>query len=218
MDIVDVFSNRTWQHLTAALLHTIWQGGLLALLLSVALRRLPASRHDARYLLALAAQFGVLLGGLVTWSILEYEPAQPATQMQTTGPAQPQTPAASARPIGSTPIATEPTTAPRVENGSPRWTSILAVAWLTGVALMLGRTAASVWSASSLARGPRVNDPAILAMVGRISEELGIGRSIGRGRGRRRVRTGRAGRPLADTPAARLRDDGLAVRHAPRPS
>jgi hypothetical protein len=38
---------------------------------------------------------------------------------------------------------------------------------------MLGRTAGSVWSAARLARGPRVSDPAVLAMVGRIRQALG---------------------------------------------
>src|SRR5579885_1367951 len=77
MSILEWFSNRTWEHLIAALLHTLWQGALLAALLAVAVRRLPASRPDARYLVALAAQFGVLLAGLVTWSVLEYRPAYP---------------------------------------------------------------------------------------------------------------------------------------------
>jgi beta-lactamase regulating signal transducer with metallopeptidase domain len=177
MDIFEVFSTRTWQHLTAALLHTLWQAALLALLLSLALRRLPANRHDARYFLALAAQFGVLVAGLATWSILEYEPPRPSTST-TKDRAPLQVEADSARPISSNSIATELSPAPRLENHGPRWISILAIAWLTGVAVMLGRTAGSVWFVWRLARGPRVRDPAILAMVGRIGRELGVGRLI----------------------------------------
>jgi beta-lactamase regulating signal transducer with metallopeptidase domain len=176
MDIFDLFSNRAWQHLIVALLHTIWQGAILALLLSVALRRLPAYRHDARYLLALAAQFGVLLAGLATWSILEYEPTRPPSVTSMTTP--PGSPAVATRPAAPPPIAAGPPTTTLIEGRGPRWASILAAAWLTGVVMMLGRTAGSVWSASRLARGPRVGDPDVLAMVGRIREELRIGRRI----------------------------------------
>lgn len=41
MDILAVFSSRAWQHLIVALLHTLWQGAILALLMAIALRRIP---------------------------------------------------------------------------------------------------------------------------------------------------------------------------------
>ena len=68
--------------------------------------------------------------------------------------------------------------APQRTEGSPRWVAILAITWLAGLGIMLLRTAGSVIKASRLVHGPRVNDPAILMMVGRIREELGIGRLI----------------------------------------
>jgi hypothetical protein len=30
MNVLNVFANRAWQHLVIALLHTLWQGALLA--------------------------------------------------------------------------------------------------------------------------------------------------------------------------------------------
>lgn len=120
-------------------------------------------------------QFGVLLAGLVTWSILEYQPARPPVVAGPTGRIEPRVPAGAAP---SVPIAAEAAPTPRVDRGEPRWVAIVAIAWLAGVGLMLVRTAGSVWSASRLARGPRVGEPAILAMVGRIRDELGIGRPI----------------------------------------
>ncbi len=180
MSILEWFSNRTWEHLIAALLHTLWQGALLAALLAVAVRRLPASRPDARYLVALAAQFGVLLAGLVTWSVLEYRPAYPE---RGAAASLVRSPAATVG-TSSTPAAfsaaseVAPSPAPPGVDAAPRWVALIALAWLTGVALMLGRTAGSVWTASRLARGPLVNAPTILAMVDEIRERMGIRRLI----------------------------------------
>jgi hypothetical protein len=177
MDILELFSGRAWQHLITALLHTIWQGAVLALLLSAALGRLPARRPEARYLLSLTAQFAILLAGLGTWSILEYEPDGSAAKW--TGPGVlGQAHAGETRPLASSPVARASLPAPRADREGPRWVSVLAMGWLAGVAVMLGRTAGSVWSAARLARGPRVSDPAVLAMIGRVRDELGIGRLI----------------------------------------
>ena len=77
MNILKEFANPSWQHLVAALLHTLWQGAVLVLLMALVLRRMTASWYNARYVLALAAQFSVLLAGLVTWSVLEYASSRP---------------------------------------------------------------------------------------------------------------------------------------------
>jgi beta-lactamase regulating signal transducer with metallopeptidase domain len=180
MDILEVFSSRAWQHLIAALLHTLWQGAVLAALLSVAMRRLPAYRHDARYLLALAAQFGMLLAGLATWSVLEDRPAQLAISAAASMVRPPASSDVAGSASGSVPaaLAAAPSAARLGPAGAPRWVSIIALAWLTGVAVMLGRTAGSVWSASKLARGPLVSDPAILGLVETARKQVGIRRMI----------------------------------------
>ena len=77
MNLLDVFSNQGWQDLVGALLHTIWQGALLALLIAFILKRIPAHHSDVRYIGALAAQISILLGGLLTWSILDYGNERP---------------------------------------------------------------------------------------------------------------------------------------------
>ena len=51
MNVFDVFGQPAWRHLVFALLHTLWQGGLIALATATALRRLPARRQGARYLI-----------------------------------------------------------------------------------------------------------------------------------------------------------------------
>jgi beta-lactamase regulating signal transducer with metallopeptidase domain len=179
MDIVGIFTGRAWQSLVAALLHTLWQGAILATLLAAALRSLPSYRPGTRYLLALAAQFVVLLAGLLTWSVLEYRPARPGPwTMATAGPVGRVAAPVPERSALAEPLATSGVDATRGDDGASPWTSVVAAAWLLGVALMLLRTAASVGSAAGLARAPRVGDPAVLAMVGRIREALRIGRPI----------------------------------------
>ncbi len=178
MNILKEFANPSWQHLVAALLHTLWQGAVLALMMALVLRRMPASWHDARYVLALAAQFGVLLAGLATWSVLEYASSRPIAT--TTSPVETVAIAGARVPARADTLGAmaSSSAAPRLVEGSPRWVAILAIAWLAGLGIMLLRTAGSVIKASRLVHGPRVNDPAILMMVGRIREELGIGRLI----------------------------------------
>jgi beta-lactamase regulating signal transducer with metallopeptidase domain len=174
--MLDVFANRAWQHLVIALLHTLWQGALLALLMSFALRKIPARHHDARYGLALAAQFGLLLAGLITWSVLDHGsrgPQAASTRAETVAVPLP------AGPDAPTPVAVPSATSrPRTASPVPRWVPIVAIGWLIGLGLMLARMAGSVLSAARLARGSRIIDTAILAMVDRLRGELRVCRSI----------------------------------------
>ena len=62
-----------WEHLAVALLHNLWQAVIVAGILYLVLKSLPASRGRLRYILALTAQVCVLFCGIVTWSWLNYE-------------------------------------------------------------------------------------------------------------------------------------------------
>jgi beta-lactamase regulating signal transducer with metallopeptidase domain len=174
------FDSPAWRPLVLALLHTIWQGGLLALLLSVALRRLPAGRTDARYLLSMAAQFGVVGAWLITWSLLSREPTRPI-------------PAAGPRPVQAT-LVREPsgslsiparanTTSPPIETPAvvevpADWVGLTAAGWMAGVALMLARAAASAASAMRLGRAESAVDATVLDAVDRIRHAWKIRRPV----------------------------------------
>jgi hypothetical protein len=60
-----------WDSLVSALLHTLWQGCLLALMLIGVLRILPGSAARRRYLASVTAMALTLVGGLATWSIVD---------------------------------------------------------------------------------------------------------------------------------------------------
>ena len=170
---LETFAQPVWRHLVFALLHTIWQGAVLALLLSLALRRLPARRQDARYLLALGAEFGVLLAALTTWAVLDYDPPRPSPSPSAGTRFEP-TPEPLVR--GEPAIAVGRAVAqPSSPADGSRWVPLAAIGWLAGVALMLARTAGSVVSALRMAWGPRVNDRAILDVVEQLCRDLKIG-------------------------------------------
>ncbi|WZP00455.1 carboxypeptidase regulatory-like domain-containing protein [Isosphaeraceae bacterium EP7] len=170
------FDSPAWRPLIVALLHTLWQGGLLALLLVLALRRLPASRGNARYTLALAAQFGVVVAWLLTWSILSVEPARKDPR-PTQAISIPSRINLGARPAPSV-SASLPDTSPAIVELSPEWVGLAAAGWLAGVALMLTRAAAATASAMRLGKGPTADDAALLDAVDRIRQGWGIRRPI----------------------------------------
>ncbi|WP_406700749.1 M56 family metallopeptidase [Singulisphaera sp. Ch08] len=169
MNALDLFEQPAWRHLVFALSHTLWQGAVLALLLVAALRRVSVRHPEARYLLALATQFGVLFTGLATWAVLESQPPRPL-------------------PVRHAPFAVVgdrsvlPQSPPAIKGEAsaeftPRhvgWVPVAALGWLAGVLIMLARTTGSALAAVRLTRGPRVQDRDLLDLVERLRREIGI--------------------------------------------
>lgn len=63
------------ESLVAALLHSLWQGGVAFLFAAAALWLVPARKAQLRYTLCLAALAGVLLSCVATWSVLDVKAA-----------------------------------------------------------------------------------------------------------------------------------------------
>ena len=78
--ILNIFEHDVAIHLVTALLHTLWQGVLIAAALYAVLRFTPARRPIIRYLLSLTALVMIVVAGFVTWGVLEIEPANVASQ------------------------------------------------------------------------------------------------------------------------------------------
>ncbi len=134
-----LFAEPSWGLLVEALLHTLWQGALISVLLALALRWSRGGRRRTRYALAIASQFGVLLAGLMTWAWLE-----PPRYFEPMAMQQPHAALPSSSIAGST------------------WVPALAIGWLAGVGLMLLKTGGAVLAAHRLTRGPQVTEPTIL--------------------------------------------------------
>lgn len=72
--LMSLLQGSTCQHLVGALLHTLWQGLVLGAILYGVLRRLSARHARFRYGFALLTLCLVVLAGLLTWAVLDYQP------------------------------------------------------------------------------------------------------------------------------------------------
>lgn len=169
MSVFDHFAQPAWRHLVFALLHTLWQGAVLALLLVLTLRWISVRHPQVRYVLALAAQFAVLVAGLATWAVLEYQPPRPLPVSGATVPAVD---------TGVTALPPRPTlsqgTPEAFDSGPVSWVSVTALGWLAGVVVMLVRTTSSALAAVRLTRAPQVQDRDLLDLVEQLRHKISM--------------------------------------------
>jgi len=165
------------QHLVAALLHTLWQGAIIAVLLFGLLRHFPAKQAKQRYVCALGALCLVLLSALLTWSILNYQPAQaPATHAVAGSPDQavqtaPHAPSHLAPDRVSTPVLPSPVKQP--------WQTWALGLWLMGTVLMLLRMAMTMVGARQLRRQCyQLEQGDILSLVESLCAQMHITRRV----------------------------------------
>jgi beta-lactamase regulating signal transducer with metallopeptidase domain len=167
--------------LLLALGHTLWQGALAGGALLVYLRRTPAQAANRRYGAALAALGAVLVGGLLTWSILRYEPRgtyQSLGQDVAVADSIPASVPATPEPAGAR--EESPAAAPGEPSAaSDRRQVWIMEAWLAGVALMLVRLVAAMIGGGRLQRGCRpLEDSRTLDLIRQLRDRMGIGRKI----------------------------------------
>ena len=165
------------QHLVTALLHTLWQGAVIATVLFGVLTQLPAGHANRRYICTLTALCGVVLSGLVTWSILNYEPAQhqasTATKVTSTQTVQEET--------QSTALVTPPTvtaSTPQPPKEQP-WQTWAMGAWLMGTVLMLLRMAMTLAGTRQLrAQCHALEQPDILGLIESLCRQMHVTRRV----------------------------------------
>ncbi|HYG36631.1 MAG TPA: hypothetical protein VEC99_17690, partial [Clostridia bacterium] len=130
-------ASEAWAQVVEALLHTLWIGGLAVAGLFLILRK--KTDPVVRYRWCVGALFAVVLGGVVAWAVLQYEPAikHSTTVADTTSIAPAANQVTAPVPVADTVSLTKPI--PATPPG--RWTSWLALIWLGGVGAMLARAA-----------------------------------------------------------------------------
>ncbi len=169
-------------HLQSALLHSLWQGALAAVVVWAQLRRIPAHRANLRYGMAAAAFASLLLITLFTWQLLESAPAS-STRTQTvqteTSEAAPVTPA---DPFPSQIHAMFHQTAePAPPSRLPAWPSPKTVItlWLAGVAAMLLRIVRMMHGTRRLRKYSReAHEPMLQAAIAELREAWGMTRRL----------------------------------------
>jgi len=171
--ILQWLTSPEWANVVKALLHTLWQGAVIAVLLGFALRRL--ANPVTRYRCSLAALGGVMLAGLVTWAVLNRPLPQSISHAS----------ALAVQPV-SVPMANN-NLPPLVVNFSPHesrpaampWSAWLAMFWLAGATAMIFRAGFQVAGAEQLRRSSRpLEDARIAGLLDDARRAVGLARRV----------------------------------------
>ncbi len=176
--LLQCFGSTEWAQVVKALLHSLWEGALVALALAVLLRR--SINPVSRYRSSLAALASILCVGIITWAVMN------AAERRASPPVLNQAPVEFINSSASVPGNTIPGSAQTVAVAVPhsvppsiRWTAWLALTWLAGTALMLGRAGVKVAGAERLRRScQRFNDVRITTMLAEARRAVGLARQI----------------------------------------
>ncbi len=172
--ILQWLASPEWANLIKALLHTLWQGAIIAVLLGFALRRLDNSA--ARYRCSLAALGGVLLAGLVTWAVLN----RPLPMSVSAAPVSSLAPPAIAPlPANDLPPQVVNFSRPEPKPAPLPWSSWLALVWLAGATVMIFRGGFQVAGAERLRRSSRpLEDARIAGLLEDARRAVGLARRV----------------------------------------
>lgn len=165
-----------WTHVVGALLHSLWQGAILAVALALVLRRL--TNPVTRYRCALGALGLLLIANLITWAVLNAP--QPSAPVASPVPTLEKF--AAPIPPPPNPNATDKIIA-FVELPQPQakinWTAWIALAWMFGALIMLGRASIKVAGAEKLRRSCQpLNDEPIALLVAEACRAVKLTRKI----------------------------------------
>ena len=166
-----------WTHVVGALLHSLWQGAIIALVLAVLMRRL--ANPVTRYRCALGTLGLVVMAGIVTWAVLN----------------APKSGASSASPIPVVESTLAPITTTALNSDSadiivasgtkfpppaPKyWIACLALVWMLGAVVMLLRAGIKVAGAENLRRSCQpLHDERMVALVTEARRAVGLVRQI----------------------------------------
>ncbi len=181
--LIEFINSGECTNLVTALLHSLWQAVVIAGLLLVFLRSKAARDSNIRYASGLVALTAILLCGLFTWAVLEYEPSPTASaplldsSARETVAVPPPAGAddrtgmvgASAREHEDVPAATT----------SLSWQKWIISAWLIGVVVMLLRLIRAAAGGARLRRRcRRLEDEHVLALIEQLRANTGITRRI----------------------------------------
>lgn len=169
-----------------ALLHSLWEGALIALLLAVGLRQLPATAPEGRYRLGVGALVLFLIVVFTHWSYLSAQGTRADVRFVVESPAKETTQQVDATVASVQTSAVTPTTpvmqgeASLVDTDVPRrpdpWpVPWLISAWAIGVLIMLLRLLAGLRGVRALLHGSTpVPDSLLLAEFAALREAMAV--------------------------------------------
>ena len=170
-------------NLLTALLHSLWQGLVIAGLLLAFLRTRTAKDAAVRYIAGLVCLTAVVLCVLLTWAVLDYEP-RPAREsiagnVQSKQTAAPATHVESSNTGNPTGTETPETSSTSAVPAGVDWRAWMICLWLGGVVVMLMRLVYVSVEGNRLRHQCEIADnEQLLALVEQLSKNIGIARRI----------------------------------------
>ena len=155
MTLLSFLDSEKWTPLAEALLHSVWQGALVAFLLFLHLRVVPAKKPQLRYAGAIAAMVSVLIGGFVTWAYLGQN-SNHTTETATSNSSD-----ALERVFDSAPAENEVLASPAPSEATSEYSerkglqNILLFLWIVGVDIMLIRLSLALADLDNLRQNSR---------------------------------------------------------------
>ena len=169
--MLEVFSTQFWGDIVWALLHSIWQAAIIALLLGLVLRQISAKKASLRYWIAVSAIASMVLASFFTYHVrveLRNSATSPIAEVSS--------PAVSAASVsGMDAIGSESTSSlPVIAGFDINWTALVALIWVTGVSVMVIRTISAVFNGNQLTSVAPVESSKYLDLLKEQSRKLGL--------------------------------------------
>jgi len=188
---IDFLQSDMASDMVMALLHTLWQGLVIALALLFALKSIPGKRPELRYRLSIVSLFIIVLCWLGTFSTLQYEASDSPNPRAKAAPvsADSASPSSTGTIAGAQQTQVEPSPSPPpapslAQLDTPHENQIShvgwgVVIWLTGVLVMLARVFAALAGAARLKRDARdLDDPVIIDLFEQLCQRMGMRQKI----------------------------------------
>lgn len=175
MSVVQLFDTPVVHAIAQALLHSLWQGALIAAVLFATRQTFIRAAANVRYVLACIALVAMLAAPAVT-AVLSYEPGPRTSALPAFGP-----PAVVAEPGVQPPSLAPPSEAPVVA-ASPlmprRYLVFVVAAWLLGVAFCALRLAADSVRLRVLLRSAEPAPDVWQVRLDRMARKMGVPRMV----------------------------------------
>jgi len=181
--IYEFLKSNVASDMSAALLHTLWQGLIITAILFLVLKSIAGKRSQLRYRLSIFSLLVILLCWLGTFSILQYEPVENTETLSVV------TQVTSSNDIPATTNTiytaeiTETVRQPSNNTADTESASLgfgwFIVLWFAGVIVMLGRMFAALAGAAKLKRDAvDITDNALVELFEKLCEQMNITQKI----------------------------------------
>jgi beta-lactamase regulating signal transducer with metallopeptidase domain len=181
--LITLLNSEFCGNIVLALLHTLWQAVIIAVLLYIFLRSKTGKEASKRYMASIVALAAIVLCGLFTWAVLNYEPLS-IQQYGDSDPIRNQTAEITSNSEESNKVVSITQTQNHKKQSSrtfdsATWHVWIMCLWMIGVIIMLCRTVHLVIGAERLRRQcQRLENKSVLELIEQLRQSMRIARKI----------------------------------------